>query len=518
MFDHDAQHTGRSLYVEPAVPALRWRFLTSAAIESSPAIGTDGTVYFGSWDGSVYAVYSDGRLRWSYPTGSAINSSPALALDGTVYVGSLDGHLYAIGKALPVPTPAPVETDVTVTLQYGADGYAGAEDTYLHQYAPDSNYCTQDFLRVGYKQQYAPLLRFDLSPIPSSATVQRATLQVYARGWSGSDMTINAYRVVRGVNQCQATWNRARSGEDWSLPGCNDTSSDRGATPESSVSTSGVSRWYSFDLTAAMQGWINSETTNNGVLLRGAGSMSTSLFHLASAQSSDARLRPRLVVNYRTVVTPVPTPPTPPVVPSPTPGPTITSGAVVTVTLQDGTDGYRGSEDTYLYQYAADSNYCAHDLLRVGYKQGYAALVRFELSPIPVDAVITQASLQLYARGWGGSNMTISAYRVLRSVDLCQANWNQARSGQDWGLPGCNDTDTDRSSTPEDSVVTSGVSQWYSLDLTGLVQDWLDGAFNNGILLRGTLPRSTAMFHLASAQSGDPLLRPKLVITYWVTP
>jgi hypothetical protein len=285
------------------------------------------------------------------------------------------------------------------------------------------------------------------------------------------------------------------------------------------VSTSGISRWYSFDLTAAAQGWINSGTTNNGVLLRGAGSMSTSLFHLASAQSSDARLRPRLVINYRAVATPVPTPlPTPLVVPSPTPGPTATPAAVVTVTLQDGMDGYRGGEDTYLYQYAADSNYCAHDLLRVGYKQGYAALVRFELSPIPVDALITQARLQLYARGWGGGNMTISAYRVLRGTDLCQATWNQARSGQNWGLPGCNDTAADRSPTPEDNVVTSGVSQWYGFDLTGLVQDWLGGAPNNGVLLRGAMPRSTAMFHLASAQSGDPRLRPKLVITYWVTP
>jgi len=510
---------GYLLAVDPRGPDpnewTQWTYSTGDVVESSPAIDGHGTIFVGCNDGYLYAVRPDGTLAWRYATGGAVKSSPAIGVDGTVYVGSSDGYLYAVGEAPPVPTPTPAEIEVTVTLQYGADGYTGAEDTYLHQYAADTNYCTQDLLRVGYKQQYAPLLRFDLSSIPASATVQQATLQVYARGWGGSDMTINAYRVARDVSLCQATWNRARSREDWGLPGCNDATTDRAATPESSVSTSGISRWYSLDLTDAVQSWINAGASNNGVLLRGAASRSTSLFHLASAQSSDARLRPRLVITFRAVVTPVPTPPaTPPAAPSPTPGPSITPAAVVTVTLQNGLDGYRGSQDTHLYQYASDSNSCGQDLLRVGYEQGYAALVRFDLAPIPADATVTQATLQLYARGWGGTNMTINAYRVLRGTDLCQATWNQARNGQNWGLPGCNDTATDRSPMPEDSVVTSGVSQWYSFDLTGLVQDWLDGAPNHGALLRGGLPRSTAMFHLASARSSDPRLRPKLVITY----
>lgn len=38
----------------------------------------------------------DGSLKWKYETGDTVESSPAIGLDGTIYVGSLDHYLYAI--------------------------------------------------------------------------------------------------------------------------------------------------------------------------------------------------------------------------------------------------------------------------------------------------------------------------------------------------------------------------------------------------------------------------------------
>lgn len=35
-------------------------------IESSQAIGSDGTIYFGSRDRKFYALTPDGKLRWSF--------------------------------------------------------------------------------------------------------------------------------------------------------------------------------------------------------------------------------------------------------------------------------------------------------------------------------------------------------------------------------------------------------------------------------------------------------------------
>ena len=38
-----------------------WEFETGSSVYSSPAIGPDGTVYVGSWDGKLYAIKTDSK-------------------------------------------------------------------------------------------------------------------------------------------------------------------------------------------------------------------------------------------------------------------------------------------------------------------------------------------------------------------------------------------------------------------------------------------------------------------------
>ena len=62
---------------------------------SSPVVA-NGSVYFGSGDGNVYALSAaTGELRWKFPTGDVVHASPAL-VDGVVYIGSWDSYFYAI--------------------------------------------------------------------------------------------------------------------------------------------------------------------------------------------------------------------------------------------------------------------------------------------------------------------------------------------------------------------------------------------------------------------------------------
>ena len=56
---------------------------------------------------------------------------------------------------------------------------------------------------------------------------------------------------------------------------------------------------YSLNLTIVVQDWVNGRLANNGVLLRGASSGSTSLFRFASAERGTVSLRPKLVITYR---------------------------------------------------------------------------------------------------------------------------------------------------------------------------------------------------------------------------
>ena len=74
-----------------------WAFKTRWCVRSSPAIGSDGTVYVGSMDRKLYAINGKSGVKlWEFETGRDVHSSPAIGPDGTLYVGSADKKLYAI--------------------------------------------------------------------------------------------------------------------------------------------------------------------------------------------------------------------------------------------------------------------------------------------------------------------------------------------------------------------------------------------------------------------------------------
>ena len=74
-----------------------WQFVIGNGSLSSPAIGSDGTVYVGSYDNKLYAINGKSGVKlWEFETGGSVISSPAIGSDGTVYVGSRDNKLYAI--------------------------------------------------------------------------------------------------------------------------------------------------------------------------------------------------------------------------------------------------------------------------------------------------------------------------------------------------------------------------------------------------------------------------------------
>lgn len=90
-----------NLYAISPNGSLKWKFKTSGDVNSSPAVGEDEAVYFGSDDGYLYAV-KNGKIIWKFKADSGIDSSPAVENDGTIYFGTLGGYLYAVrnGKLL----------------------------------------------------------------------------------------------------------------------------------------------------------------------------------------------------------------------------------------------------------------------------------------------------------------------------------------------------------------------------------------------------------------------------------
>ena len=87
---------GKKLYALNPNGTEKWEFLTGAELTyCSPAIGSDGTIYVGSRDGKLYAINTNGTKKWEFLIANGVYSTPAIGLDGTVYVGGW-GELYAI--------------------------------------------------------------------------------------------------------------------------------------------------------------------------------------------------------------------------------------------------------------------------------------------------------------------------------------------------------------------------------------------------------------------------------------
>jgi outer membrane protein assembly factor BamB len=99
----------RSFYAVNPDGTLKWKYKINGAYITGYFIGADGIIYVGSSDfyenGDLYAFTPDGTVKWIYTAGG----SPAIGADGSLYFGSRDGNFYAIkdpAKITITATPA----------------------------------------------------------------------------------------------------------------------------------------------------------------------------------------------------------------------------------------------------------------------------------------------------------------------------------------------------------------------------------------------------------------------------
>ena len=89
---------GRHVYAVDPQGEIRWTYETPVRtfFFSSPAVARDGAIYVGGDDGALHAIDRDGSPRWTFKTGDRIWAPPSIGADGTIYVPSFDGRLYAV--------------------------------------------------------------------------------------------------------------------------------------------------------------------------------------------------------------------------------------------------------------------------------------------------------------------------------------------------------------------------------------------------------------------------------------
>ncbi|NLE76294.1 MAG: DNRLRE domain-containing protein, partial [Chloroflexi bacterium] len=233
----------------------------------------------------------------------------------------------------------------------------------------------------------------------------------------------------------------------------------------------------------------------------------------------------------RPTATPTPSPPPPPptatLSPVPSPSPTLTRTPAPSrpalsemrqITLRQELDGYVGAADTYLAARVPTSNYSGQRTLLVG-SQGLQplsrALLRFDLGLLPAgQTYVVGAQLLLYpVLRTAGETMQVELYRVQRPWQPEQATWHQAAAGLPWGAPG-GDAGSDRAPRPMAKANVREAYQWVTLEITALVQEWVDHPENNfGLMLAGYAPEE-GEFAFASSKRAPVYERPQLQVAY----
>ena len=149
----------RRLYAINPDGTLKWMFEIEetdthrTSIFGCPAIGADGTIYFGAFNGIFYALRDEGskpRELWRHEVkGEPLASAPtryqefwgsaAMDHDGSIYVGNNDYNVYAFDPNGKIKWKFKTRNEVYQSITIGATGtiYTGSEDGNFYAINPD---------------------------------------------------------------------------------------------------------------------------------------------------------------------------------------------------------------------------------------------------------------------------------------------------------------------------------------------------------------------------------------------
>jgi len=171
--------------------------------------------------------------------------------------------------------------------------------------------------------------------------------------------------------------------------------------------------------------------------------------------------------------------------------------------------------DSFLNGWDVNANNGSYTQMWLRSGEWMQPVMRFDLSSIPANATVTQATLELWVNSSSNSySVDVRGYRLNRSWEESQVTWNQATNGQPWGLPGANEAGADRAYTYKAQTMHSGTGVWLELDVQSLAQNWVSAPGQNaGVLLKG-IGAAGVRYDLASSEYWNVSQRPKLTITY----
>lgn len=198
------------------------------------------------------------------------------------------------------------------------------QDTYMASNATTTNFGADNYMRIG-ELSWAgnicrALLKFDLSSIPATATIDSAVLHTWLKDSGTTNSSTNStHRLYRVRNsrdwvETEATYTIFKTSNNWTTAGCGSTASDREDTilAECPYLTSGAAN-AEFDFTwnasglAQIAAWTAGTVENNGMLAKSPVEIDDA-FSIHSSEATTAGYRPKMVINYTEAVSVLGTP------------------------------------------------------------------------------------------------------------------------------------------------------------------------------------------------------------------
>ncbi len=189
------------------------------------------------------------------------------------------------------------------------------------------------------------------------------------------------------------------------------------------------------------------------------------------------------------------------------------------VVLQNGLNGYAGTQDTYIASGSPDANY--GDVVRSMVVSGsfdpagtQRILVQFDTSSIPPGTKVTRATLRMYAdlaSTTSGDSGAYGLYRLLQPWTETGATWNSSGAGV-WATPGGDAAATPDAVLPKRSPAETPC--WYEWDVTAAAQELInDPQANHGWLVRCTDEGLPNRDNFVPREGRFSSQRPQLIVT-----
>ncbi|MHC4396058.1 MAG: InlB B-repeat-containing protein [Planctomycetota bacterium] len=164
------------------------------------------------------------------------------------------------------------------------------------------------------------------------------------------------------------------------------------------------------------------------------------------------------------------------------------------------------SSDVQLNTYTWPDNVIANDII-----------IKWDLSAIPPDATVTEATLYLYQTGSGEDLLyDLPVHKIINvNPDISTLSWETYNGVNSW-TGGADGGQSDIAAAEDTQAVNITSNEYKSWSVAGMVQDWVTNPSSNfGMMVNSdAVATRDSCRYFASSEVADNTRRPKLIVTY----